>query len=438
VAGPLGLPVLSALVFGLMIRGPWTPVKVFPLFGLVIVIEYVTAGLVWASAATATASLLALLGFFFAPQPHHRFLFLVDAGFFAVTLYFLARFEHRRESADNRARESLDCLEMELSTQSADIDAAQRAIADGQARVTAYSRLQMFTDDLIGPYHREELLGRAREGLSAMFPRAEAEVHLFPGPDAPDPGDAWGRRIQKLDQPRLFPSKDDPVPTWGPGTFMALPLRGRESRVGWISLETDAAPFHVQDLRLAAIATDLVSLALSNTDRYSQTEALAISDELTGVYTRGYFDERLQEEFAKARHKGRPFTLVIIDIDHFKRVNDQHGHHVGDEVLKWLAQFVLGQARDTDFVARYGGEEFVILMPNTTGADALRFTQRLNRAIARTPFRWGNKQVRLTLSAGVAALTEDVPDEEDLVRRADAALYTAKNTGRNKVCAYDG
>jgi diguanylate cyclase (GGDEF)-like protein len=176
-----------------------------------------------------------------------------------------------------------------------------------------------------------------------------------------------------------------------------------------------------------------VSLAVGNAERYAQIESLAIADGLTGVFTRGYLDERLQEEFAKARHHGRPFSLLMLDIDHFKAVNDQHGHRFGDEVLRWLARRITAQSRETDFVARYGGEEFVVLMPNTAGHDALAFGERLRRAVAADPFQWEGTKLKVTVSGGVAAVSGEVTDEKDLLRRADAALYRAKGAGRDKV-----
>ena len=110
----------------------------------------------------------------------------------------------------------------------------------------------------------------------------------------------------------------------------------------------------------------LASLAVGNAERYAQIESLAISDGLTGLFTRGYMDERLSEEFTKARHLGWPFSFLLLDIDRFKKINDAHGHRFGDEVLRWLARQVTAQSRDTDFVARYGGEEFVAAMPIPT------------------------------------------------------------------------
>lgn len=129
--------------------------------------------------------------------------------------------------------------------------------------------------------------------------------------------------------------------------------------------------------------------------------------------------------------------MLLLDIDHFKKINDAFGHRYGDEVLRWLARQITAQSRDTDFVARYGGEEFVVLMPNTGGPDSLAFARRVNRAVAKTPFRWEDKKVTVTVSGGVASLTGRVADPADLLRRADEALYRAKKEGRNRVVRHE-
>ncbi|HMU95963.1 MAG TPA: GGDEF domain-containing protein [Elusimicrobiota bacterium] len=437
--GPVGLPLFGGLIVWAMVRGPWPAADVFPLFVGLELLLYLGAGLGWSFGAALAATGLGLLGFFFSTAPQARLLFAAHIALLWTVFAVLNLFDRRRQTAWNRFHEEWDGLEMDLAHTQTDVDSTRALIEDSRARIVAFDRLQLFTDDLIGPYHREELLGKAQTGLSAMFPRARVSLHMFPKPDAPSPEDELGMKMLQWGQPRLLASRAGTVPTWDQGLVIVLPVKGRENFLGWILLESKNpdAPFEIHDLRLASIASDLIALALGNTERFSQTEALAISDELTGVYTRGYFNERLQEEFAKARHKGRPFTLVLLDIDHFKKVNDLHGHHIGDEVLRWLARLVTGQARETDFVARYGGEEFVVLMPNTRGADAFRFTQRLCKTIATTPFRWGAKKIKITLSAGVACLKDEVTAEEDLIRRADEALYAAKNGGRNRVCNYD-
>lgn len=436
--GPVGFPLFSALTLWAMIRFSWPAADIFPVFFALELFLYLGAGLNWAFASALLASAVALSGFFFSMAPWARGLYALHGVLLWGVFWALTRFDRHRDIAWNRFQEEWDGLELDLSRLQSDVENARTVIDDSQARIHAFDRLQLFTDDLVGPYHRDELLQRAQAGLGTMFPKAKVSLHLFPKPDVPDPSDEWGMKILQWGQPRLLPSRVSTTPTWEPGLFICLPVKGRDSFIGWISLEAKQAahPFHIHDLRLASIGSDLISLALGNTERFSQTEALAISDELTGVYTRGYFNERLLEEFRKARHNGRPFSLVILDIDHFKKVNDAHGHHIGDEVLRWLARLVMAQARETDFVARYGGEEFVVIMPSTRSADAFRFTQRLVKTIASTPFRWGQKSIKVTLSAGVAALTADVPNEEEMIRRSDEALYAAKKGGRNRVRAY--
>lgn len=421
-----------------MIRSPWPATDVFPAFFALELFLYLGAGLNWAFVLALLASAVALSGFFFSMAPYARILYPLHGLLVWALFWVLSGFDRRRDIAWNRFQEEYDGLELDLSRLQSDVETARTVIEDSQARIHAFDRLQLFTDDLVGPYHRDELLQRAQAGLGTMFPKAKVSLHLFPKPDVPDPTDEWGMKILQWGQPRLLPSRASTTPTWEPGLFICLPVKGRESYLGWISLEAKqtAHPFHIHDLRLASIGSDLISLALGNTERFSQTEALAISDELTGVYTRGYFNERLLEEFRKARHNGRPFSLVILDIDHFKKVNDAHGHHIGDEVLRWLSRLVMAQARETDFVARYGGEEFVVIMPSTREPEAFRFTQRLVKTIAATPFRWGQKSIKVTLSAGVAALTSDVANEEDMIRRSDEALFAAKKGGRNRVRAY--
>lgn len=438
--GPVGLPILSLAILAVLLRAPWPATRTFPLFMALELGLYLGAGLGWSFGAALVGSTAGVLGFFFSTAPHTRLLFASHTALLWGVFALLSFFDRRRQIAWNRFHEEWDGLEMDLAHLQSDVANTRAQIEDSRARIVAFDRLQLFTDDLIGPYHREELLAKVQSGLGAMFPRGKVSLHLFPKPDAPNPEDEMGIKLLQWGQPRLLASRTSNVPTWDQGQLIALPLKGRENFIGWIALEAKNAesPFAIHDLRLASIACDLIALALGNTERFTQTEALAISDELTGVYTRGYFNERLLEEFAKARHKNRPMTLVIMDIDHFKKVNDLQGHHIGDEVLRWLARLIMGQARETDFVARYGGEEFVVLMPNTRGTDAFRFTQRLCKTIASTPFRWGAKKIKITFSAGVACMKDEVATGEDLLRRADEALYAAKNGGRNRVVNYDG
>ncbi len=162
---------------------------------------------------------------------------------------------------------------------------------------------------------------------------------------------------------------------------------------------------------------------------------MSLSDAVTSLSNRRAFDEALRQEVARSRRGGLPLSLVILDIDHFKQVNDVLGHAVGDEVLRGLASRLRAWAREGDRVFRHGGEEFALLLAHTDLAGATAFAQRVVAAVAGEPFDVSAGRVELTCSAGVAAL-EDADDAGGgtLSVRADAALYRAKGQGRNRAC----
>lgn len=157
------------------------------------------------------------------------------------------------------------------------------------------------------------------------------------------------------------------------------------------------------------------------------------TDALTGVRNRRALDEMLGSILAMKNRYEQVFSLVILDIDHFKRVNDQHGHLTGDKVLRSVAVAISNAARETDFVARYGGEEFVVVMPQTDLAAASIFCERLRIAIEESPLM----NLRLTVSGGLAQAL-DGEDSQSLLSRADSALYAAKAAGRNRMFRHNG
>jgi len=165
-------------------------------------------------------------------------------------------------------------------------------------------------------------------------------------------------------------------------------------------------------------------------------EELAITDPLTGLHNVGYFHARLAEEHAEAERTGRPLAVAILDLDHFKRVNDEHGHLVGDDVLVNTARAIRSVTRQGETEARLGGEEFGLLLPDSTGAEALEVAERVRRAIGATstPLAGdGKRDLRITASAGVAS-TSEFPGAtiEELLVAADEALYRSKAEGRNR------
>ncbi len=161
---------------------------------------------------------------------------------------------------------------------------------------------------------------------------------------------------------------------------------------------------------------------------------LAVVDELTGLYNRRFFDGRLQYELDRLGRYGSPLSLLVMDIDHFKAVNDQHGHPVGDEVLRQLASRCKAMIRRVDLLARIGGEEFALLMPCTGGEGAMAVAGRLLATVASPPFALGELALPLTISIGLATVAGGWQgDAAQIFRAADQALYRAKLDGRNRV-----
>lgn len=164
---------------------------------------------------------------------------------------------------------------------------------------------------------------------------------------------------------------------------------------------------------------------------YSHTRYLSLTDALTGLYNRRHFDNSVEREFLRSKRYGGDFTLAIIDIDFFKKINDTYGHLCGDYVLKEVAYLILDNFRKTDIVFRYGGEEFVVILTETSSASALIPMERLRKTIESYDFRYQNTHIKVTISAGAASNSSETVNE--ILQNADKALYEAKSSGRNRV-----
>ncbi len=179
-------------------------------------------------------------------------------------------------------------------------------------------------------------------------------------------------------------------------------------------------------------------LARTMYEMAKRLESLVYNDPLTGIYNRMQLNIRLHEELARSRRHGWPLALLIIDIDHFKRINDTYGHLVGDEVLIGCATILSRHIREEDCLARFGGEEFVILAPNMNENNALQLAERIRLAVEKTPMTPSglDKPVYITISIGIAIYPGHAENENELVSRADTALYQAKSLGRNRTALF--
>lgn len=224
---------------------------------------------------------------------------------------------------------------------------------------------------------------------------------------------------------------------YGPaaGRVLALPLIARGEKFGCLVMLCERsvrlAKDQVTTLNAAVIH---LSLALNNALMFDKIRARADRDGLTDVFNRRSFDERLDEEFKRHQRLNTDLSLLMVDLDHFKSVNDTYGHMAGDMVLEKVARIFESTFRSTDFIARYGGEEFVILLPHTKEEHAEMLAERIREKIEATEMSYEDKEFKVTASIGVSSVRPgSLEINNEIIRMADEALYEAKEQGRNRV-----
>lgn len=221
------------------------------------------------------------------------------------------------------------------------------------------------------------------------------------------------------------------------GSHLCIPLKKPDGTpIGVLSAMKPAkSAFTDTDIRLFEAVAEHVAIAIENARMYQHTKELSNRDELTGVYNRRYFFERLEREVERGKRYNSIFSIVMLDLDHFKRYNDNFGHLSGDRALREVARALEENTRKVDIIARYGGEEFVTILPETDKEDAALVAEKLRRAVEDIKLGASEGGELLTITAGVASFPLDSSEAIDLIEHADKALYTGKAQGRNRVVA---
>lgn len=231
----------------------------------------------------------------------------------------------------------------------------------------------------------------------------------------------------------LTPAELDFWHARGTNGLLCAPIGTKAERVGVLLVEYDRLPASLDDHRkLLSLVAGQISLALENALLYRKVHQMATHDALTGAWNRHYFQDKLAAELAAAGPH-RPLSAVILDVDDFKRINDEYGHEAGDEVLRHLTRLLWQEAPPEATVARYGGEEFVLLLTETNLQEALRLAEAVRNRVRETPCRWSGGTIGITVSLGVASYPGYASDHRSLLRLADQGLYQAKRRGKDQV-----
>ncbi len=224
------------------------------------------------------------------------------------------------------------------------------------------------------------------------------------------------------------------------GSLLCVPMVHMDTLLGVLNFQRpDVACFTPTEIELLTAVADQAAMAVKNARLHAEAVTLTMTDPLTGLANRRHLFIRLEQELARAQRYGSQVSILMVDIDHFKRLNDVAGHRAGDDALRRVADLLRGKVRKVDVLARYGGEEFMLVLPQTSKADALEVGEKLRRAVAEASVLSvpGLPNGHVTISIGVASFSLDSSEQDTLVDCADSALYASKRGGRNKVTGYE-
>jgi diguanylate cyclase (GGDEF)-like protein len=226
---------------------------------------------------------------------------------------------------------------------------------------------------------------------------------------------------------------DGVVAMFRPQTVLLFPIIYKGLGMGVVILVSKHSISRDVEQNLDLFISSL-ALALHNAVTHDQIQRLAAVDPLTGVYNRRFGLTRLREEFIRSVKQNTALGVLVLDVDHFKGVNDTYGHTVGDRVLQGIASCARSQLREGDLLIRLGGDEFMVVLLGASGNDVLEVGEAIRRTVSERTTNWGEQQIKVTVSIGGASLAAvDAKDEQDLIEAADKALYQVKESGRNRV-----
>ncbi len=378
-----------------------------------------------------------------------------------------------RDDADQFAswEEERAPLEAKLHKVERKVRLIRAETAEYELRLKNLAQLYATAKKLMGYLELVPLVDEARTLTAKSLPRhfgpqveTEARLGIYlpenekgdfkrlgsPGHEVPDEGLPEAFDPQKLREwlgATLSPVRVRDLardPRWAPlgqdsglRSLLLIPLVMRDALIGILVLASEQAnAFLPVEYNQAGVLGKQIVFALRKALLYRKVQALSITDNLTGLYVHRHFQERFSEELHRAERYRHFLSLILLDLDNFKRVNDTHGHPTGDAVLAEAAARIREASGPTALVARYGGEEFAVLLPNAAKARALQIAERINTLLKATPIDLGGTRMTITISGGVTTYPEDALTREALITAADSSLYEAKRNGRDLIMGY--
>jgi diguanylate cyclase (GGDEF)-like protein len=364
-----------------------------------------------------------------------------------IWAYFLAiayASEHLRRS-EKRLLKLFDTLNLRTSeleksqSQLQTIYENSRILASLLDAESVVREVMNIMGEILG-YHSFAIIFKDKSGKLYFRARSSDGATSFHPRPCPSEGQELIRKVIDLGEPACLKniiSRFDYKPLSNNSrSLMLVPLASHGIAMGLLVAESsDEARFSDKDIQMLSIVARSAALALENAELHRRTEELTINDELTETFNYRYFVQKLQEEKRRAARYNLPLSLIMVDIDWFKKLNDSYGHEIGNVVLKYLSEIIKRCIRDVDVFCRYGGEEFVIILPQTPQVEATQIAERIRQQIEKAVIDVGKAgKLKVTVSVGVTSFPENGKSQDELLAVADQALYRAKGEGRNLVC----
>src|SRR3989339_367117 len=342
-----------------------------------------------------------------------------------LTEIFLEKFYKQMNSLRQNYNGILNGLVNDLASLKKDSDMAKISLSGNEKAIKNILHIYELSKDIAGYVDIEKMFNLIVKSLDEQFTIKDISMKIFDGNKVFQKGTPLNLE-ENIKSQKII------------NNIIYLPLSIGEIFLGILAIKIPA--LYEKDTEffddIAAFVEEL-DIAIQRAILYSKVESMSRTDGLTDLHRRGYFNERLKEEEIRAkRWKGR-FSILMMDIDHFKRVNDTYGHQAGDTVLKTIAGILKNSIYETDFAARYGGEELVTIFPQTDPLGLNIKTEKIRKTIEETEITVGLERLKVTASFGIAHYPKDGLTSDEVLHKADMSLYKSKQTGRNKVTEYN-
>lgn len=434
------VPIISGIFFIIWIYYLFQyPIEVFPISFLIFIPIYIISGSVFGGIFITFAVAAAL---FTIAITSNKFLLIYEILWIILVFIFIEKHRKQVIFSKNKLDIEHEILDRDISIiQSSIINNEKKSIGLNK-RIKNFQAFGQIIQTLEVSLSEEELIKKVEEMAKKFIEKGNWKIKKYPNKDIfckYVKENKSSLLIQDTSKNTYFNKENFKSAT----SIVVVPIEIEGKFWGTINGISNIKneSFNDSDLRFIYILSNICSIAMYNALLFSKLSELAITDTLTGLYTRNYFIERAKDEIQHATTNKSSLTISILDIDNFKNINDTYGHQSGDTVLRKLSDMLIGRFRETDIVCRYGGEEFIILMPHTNKKEAIKILEDLRKKIANEKIflpieSYHPIYISITISIGIKELQKE-KNIDELISKADLALYDAKKTGKNKICLYE-